>query len=45
MGQRERQELVDIAKRVDHVSFGRDLAAAASPFPVPGLKTKNRTKS
>lgn len=40
MAQHERRDLVDIAKRVDHVSLGRDLAAATSPFPVPGLKSK-----
>lgn len=45
MAQQERRDLVDIAKRVDHVSFGRDLAAATSPIPVPGLKTKAPKKS
>lgn len=45
MAQHERRELVDIAKRVDHVSLGRDLAAATSPFPVPGLKSRNPKKS
>ena len=36
----ERHELVEIAKRIDHIALGRDLAATASPVPVPGLKTK-----
>ena len=42
MAQKERRDLVDIAKRVDHVALGRDLASAATPFPVPGLKSKKR---
>ena len=42
MAQRERRDLVDIAKRVDHVALGRDLANAATPFPVPGLKSRKR---
>ncbi len=40
MAQKDRRDLVDIAKRVDHVALGRDLANAATPFPVPGLKSK-----
>lgn len=36
----QRSELVDIAKRVDAVALGRDLAATAAPFPVPGLRSK-----
>ena len=44
MAERERRDLVDIAKRVDHVSLGRDLADAATPFPVPGLKSKKTSK-
>ena len=42
MAQHERRTLVDIAKRLDHVALGRDLANAAAPFPVPGLKSKRR---
>ncbi|MCU0313226.1 MAG: hypothetical protein MUC84_04095 [Solirubrobacteraceae bacterium] len=41
----ERHELVEIAKRIDHVALGRDLAATASPMPVPGLKTKPPKKA
>ena len=40
MNQKERRDLVDIAKRVDHIALGRDLASAATPFPTPGLKSK-----
>lgn len=40
MSAEHRGELVDIAKRVDAVALGRDLAATATPFPVPGLRTK-----
>ena len=45
MTQAERHELVEIAKRIDHLALGRDLAATASPVPVPGLKTKPPKKS
>jgi hypothetical protein len=44
MAQKERQDLVDIAKRLDHIALGRDLADAATPFPVPGLKSKKSDK-
>ncbi len=40
MSQKERRELVDIARRFDHIALGRDLASTAAPFPVPGLKSK-----
>jgi len=40
MSTEQRSELVDIARRVDAVALGRDLADAASPIPVPGLKSK-----
>ena len=36
---------VDIARRVDPIALSRDLADAAAPFRVPGLKTKSGTKS
>ena len=42
MAHADRQELVDIARRLDHIALGRDLADAATPFPVPGLKSKKR---
>lgn len=45
MEQQQRRDLVDIARRVDHFSLGRDLADAAAPFRVPGLKSKNRSKA
>ncbi|HMS61688.1 MAG TPA: hypothetical protein PKD63_05355 [Solirubrobacteraceae bacterium] len=44
MAQAERQDLVDIARRLDHMALGRDLADAATPFPVPGLKSKKPGK-
>jgi hypothetical protein len=44
MSPRERSELVDIARRVDAIALGRDLAATAAPFKVPGLKTKQPDK-
>ena len=44
MAQTERQDLVDIARRLDHMALGRDLADAATPFPVPGLKSKKPGK-
>jgi hypothetical protein len=44
MNQRERQDLVDIARHFDHIALGRDLADAAAPFPLPGLKTKTSKK-
>ena len=44
MSSKERSELVDIARRVDPLALGRDLADAASPFRVPGLKTKKPAK-
>jgi hypothetical protein len=40
MSQAERREIVEIARRFDHIALGRDLASTAAPFPVPGLKTK-----
>ena len=40
MSAKERHELVEIARRFDHIALGRDLASTAAPFPVPGLKTK-----
>ena len=40
----DRHELVDIAKRVDAIALGRDLAATATPFPVPGLRSKKPAK-
>ena len=40
----QRRELVDIARRVDPVALGRDLADAAAPFRVPGLKTSKPAK-
>ena len=40
MSEQQRREIVDIARRVDAVSLGRDLADAASPIPLPGLKSK-----
>ncbi len=40
MSQRERRDIVDIAKRLDHYALGRDLANAATPFPTPGLKSR-----
>ena len=40
MSAKEREELLEIARRLDALSLGRDLAATASPFPVPGLRTK-----
>ena len=45
MSQKERRDIVDIAKRVDHYALGRDLADAATPFPVPGLKSRKPSKS
>ena len=45
MDQKERRDIVDIAKRVDHYALGRDLADAATPFPVPGLKSRKPSKS
>ena len=45
MNQKERRDIVDIAKRVDHYALGRDLADAATPFPVPGLKSRKPPKS
>ena len=44
MAQQERRDLVEIAKRLDHFALGRDLADAAAPFPVPGLKSKKTSK-
>jgi hypothetical protein len=44
MSAKERRELVDIAKRVDPIALSRDLADAAAPFRVPGLKTKDPAK-
>jgi hypothetical protein len=44
MSQKERRELVDIARRVDPIALSRDLADAAAPFRVPGLKTKSGAK-
>ena len=44
MSGKERNELVDIARRVDPLALGRDLADAASPFRVPGLRTKKPAK-
>jgi hypothetical protein len=44
MAQRERQDLVDIARRLDHIALGRDLADAAAPFPVPGLRSRKPGK-
>jgi len=44
MAQRERRDLVDIAKRVDHYALGRDLANAATPFPTPGLGSRKSSK-
>ena len=44
MAQSERQDLVDIARRLDHMALGRDLADAATPFPGPGLKSKKPGK-
>ena len=44
MSSKERRELVDIARRVDPVALSRDLADAAAPFRVPGLKTKSPAK-
>ena len=29
---------------LDHIALGRDLADAATPFPVPGLKSKKSGK-
>lgn len=40
MSQRERRDIVDIARRLDHYALGRDLANAATPFPTPGLKSR-----
>ena len=45
MNQKERRDIVDIAKRVDHYALGRDLADAATPFPVPGLKPRKPSRS
>ncbi|HVP01358.1 MAG TPA: hypothetical protein VMT10_02215 [Solirubrobacteraceae bacterium] len=45
MSQAERREIVEIARRFDHLALGRDLAAAATPFPTPGLKSKKPAKS
>jgi hypothetical protein len=45
MSLEDRREIIDIAKRQDHISLGRDLAATATPFPVPGLKTKKPSKA
>ena len=44
MSPKERSELVDIARRFDHIALGRDLASTAAPFPVPGLKSKKPKK-
>ena len=44
MNQKERRDIVDIAKRVDHYALGRDLADAATPFPTPGLKSRKSSK-
>lgn len=44
MAEKERRDLVDIAKKLDHIALGRDLADAATPFPVPGLKSKKSSK-
>ena len=44
MSAKDRNELVEIAKRLDAISLGRDLAATATPFPVPGLRTKKPAK-
>jgi len=44
MSPKERHDIVDIAKRVDHSALGRDLAAAATPFPIPGLKSRKPPK-
>ena len=44
MSSQDRSELVDIARRVDAVALGRDLAATATPFPVPGLRSKKPAK-
>ena len=44
MTDKERSELVSIARRLDAVGLGRDLAATASPIPIPGLRTKNPKK-
>ena len=44
MVEKERRDLVDIAKKLDHIALGRDLADAATPFPVPGLKSKKSSK-
>lgn len=44
MSEKERRELIAIARRVDPIALGRDLADAAAPFRVPGLRTKNPAK-
>lgn len=44
MSTEDRNELVEIARRLDAISLGRDLAATATPFPVPGLRTKKPEK-
>ena len=36
MSQKERRDIVDIAKRVDHIALGRDLANAADAVPGAG---------
>ncbi len=44
MSPKERREIVEIARRFDHISLGRDLANSAAPFPVPGLKSRKPAK-
>ncbi len=39
MSDRQRRDLVAIARSLDHIGFGRDLADAASPVRVPGLRS------
>ncbi|CAB4931375.1 unannotated protein [freshwater metagenome] len=40
MDYRARRDIVDIARRLDPLSLGRDLADAGMPFRIPGLRSK-----
>lgn len=44
MSEKQRRELVSIARRIDPLALGRDLADAAAPFRVSGLRTAGKRR-